>query len=62
MAGLEKARREVESFQEARRDRLPTEIAGTHVQEATLALEDLLGIVSTEDVLEKVFSAFCVGK
>jgi tRNA modification GTPase len=62
VAGLQRARAEVDAFQEARREGLPTEIAGTHVQEATLALEDLLGVVSTEDVLEQVFSAFCVGK
>ena len=41
---------------------LPAEIAATHIQDATLALEDLLGAVSTEEVLDAVFSSFCVGK
>jgi tRNA U34 5-carboxymethylaminomethyl modifying GTPase MnmE/TrmE len=38
------------------------EIAGTHVQDATLALEDLLGAVTSEEVLDRVFNSFCVGK
>jgi tRNA modification GTPase len=59
---LERAREDVSAFQEARAAGLPAEISGTHVQDATLALEDLLGAVTTEDVLERVFSSFCVGK
>ena len=59
---LERAREDVSAFQEARAASMPAEIAGTHVQDATLALEDLLGAVTTEDVLERVFSSFCVGK
>lgn len=59
---LERARRDVDAFREARVQHLPPEVAGTHIQDATLALEDLLGAVSTEDVLDRVFSSFCVGK
>lgn len=59
---LRRARADTVAFQEARKRGLPAEIAGTHVQDATLALEDLLGAVSTEDVLDRVFSSFCVGK
>lgn len=59
---LSRARADVAAFQSARKRGLPAEIAGTHIQDATLALEDLLGAVSTEDVLDRVFSAFCVGK
>ena len=59
---LSRARDDTAAFQEARKRGLPAEIAGTHVQDATLALEDLLGAVSTEDVLDRVFSSFCVGK
>jgi tRNA modification GTPase len=59
---LVRARQDVDAFQAARVQGLPPEIAGTHIQDATLALEDLLGAVSTEDVLDRVFSAFCVGK
>lgn len=59
---LVRAQADIGAFQEARVRGLPAEIAGTHVQDATLALEDLLGVVTSEDVLDRVFSSFCVGK
>ena len=33
-----------------------------HVREATLALDELLGVVDMEEVLGRVFAGFCVGK
>jgi tRNA modification GTPase len=33
-----------------------------HVREATIALDELLGVVDVEEVLGKVFAGFCVGK
>jgi tRNA modification GTPase len=33
-----------------------------HVREATLALDELVGVVEVEEVLGKVFAGFCVGK
>jgi tRNA modification GTPase len=33
-----------------------------HVREATLALDELVGAVDVEEVLERVFAGFCVGK
>ena len=37
-------------------------LAAHHVREATAALDELLGAVDIEEVLERVFSSFCVGK
>jgi tRNA modification GTPase len=37
-------------------------LAAHHVQEATGALEELLGVVDIEEVLDRVFGSFCVGK
>jgi tRNA modification GTPase len=37
-------------------------LASHHVREATLALEELIGAVDVEDVLDRLFSSFCVGK
>ena len=37
-------------------------LAAHHVREATTALEELLGAVDVEEVLERVFARFCVGK
>ena len=37
-------------------------LAAHHVREATAALDELLGTVDIEEVLDRVFSSFCVGK
>jgi tRNA modification GTPase len=37
-------------------------LASHHVREATHALEELLGTIDVEEVLERVFGRFCVGK
>jgi tRNA modification GTPase len=41
---------------------LPAPIAATYLRTATVALEDLIGVVGIEDILDRVFSNFCVGK
>lgn len=40
----------------------PPELACVDVQEATDALGDLVGATTIEDVLDRLFSAFCIGK
>jgi tRNA modification GTPase len=37
-------------------------LASHHVREATAALDELLGVVDIEEVLDRVFRSFCVGK
>jgi tRNA modification GTPase len=37
-------------------------LAAHHVRDATAALDELLGAVDIEEVLDRVFSSFCVGK
>ena len=37
-------------------------LAAHHVRQAVLQLDELIGVVDVEDVLERVFSRFCVGK
>jgi tRNA modification GTPase len=37
-------------------------LAAQHVREATAALDELLGVVDIEEVLDRVFGSFCVGK
>jgi len=63
LRALEEARDELARFQELwRLDQLPATVAAIHVRSAVHALEDLVGSVDVEDVLERVFSTFCVGK
>jgi len=59
---LEIARSEVEAFRTGLLEGLPAEIAATHLRCAGTALEELLGVVSVDDVLDVVFRDFCVGK
>jgi tRNA modification GTPase len=37
-------------------------LAAHHVRMAALALDELVGAIDIEDVLERIFSSFCVGK
>jgi tRNA modification GTPase len=37
-------------------------LASHHIREAIAALEGLVGLVDVEDVLDRLFSTFCVGK
>ncbi|HVF17131.1 MAG TPA: tRNA uridine-5-carboxymethylaminomethyl(34) synthesis GTPase MnmE [Steroidobacteraceae bacterium] len=41
---------------------LPSPIAAVHLQECRRLLEELIGTVDIDDVLDKLFSSFCVGK
>lgn len=59
---LERALAEVRQFTEARRTGVEGAVAATHLRAAVTALEDVVGVVTNEDVLDKVFSTFCVGK
>lgn len=59
---LEEAREEVVAFGAARADGLPAEVAVTHLLAASRKLEELLGVVDTEQLLDSVFASFCVGK
>jgi tRNA modification GTPase len=36
--------------------------AATHLRAAVTALDDLIGVVTPDDVLDRVFGSFCVGK
>jgi tRNA modification GTPase len=59
---LRAARDEVAAFLDAMDSMVPMEFAATHLRDAVAALEDLVGAVSVDDVLDRVFGSFCVGK
>jgi tRNA modification GTPase len=59
---LERALRELDEFWTARTSGIDAVAAATHLRAAVLALDDLIGAVTPEDVLDRVFAAFCVGK
>lgn len=60
---LEAAQAELNGFVDAwEKKRVPAVIAAVHLREATRLLEELIGAVDVEDVLDRLFSSFCVGK
>ena len=60
---LERARSELQQFHDAFESRvIPAVVAAVHLREATRELEELFGVVDVDDVLDRVFGAFCVGK
>jgi tRNA modification GTPase len=62
-AALSRAAGELAEFQSVWRARsLPAIVAAVHLRAAVEALEEIIGVVSADDVLERVFSEFCVGK
>jgi len=60
---IDTARSEVDQFRTAwAEEKLPATVASVHLRTAVGALEELIGSVDIEDVLDRVFSSFCVGK
>ncbi|MBW3534072.1 MAG: tRNA uridine-5-carboxymethylaminomethyl(34) synthesis GTPase MnmE [Gemmatimonadetes bacterium] len=60
--GVQRALDEVEAFAAALQRGVPPEVAASHLRPAETALEETLGVISPEEVLDRVFSRFCIGK
>lgn len=61
-AALQAAVEELDAFHTARAQNVDAAATATHLRAAVGALEDLIGVVTPDDVLDRVFSSFCVGK
>ena len=62
-AALDGARDELAQFLDAwELDRVPAPVAAVHLRAAVHALEEIIGAVDVEDVLDELFRRFCVGK
>lgn len=60
---LEHARNELAAFVRAwEAHTVPAVVAAVHLRDATRHLEEMIGAVDIDDVLDRVFSSFCVGK
>jgi tRNA modification GTPase len=59
---LERALQELDLFWAARERDVDAAATATHLRAAAGALDDLIGVVTPEDVLDRVFASFCVGK
>lgn len=57
------SRSELEAFSDAwTTGAVPAVVAAVHLRSATSSLEELIGRVDVESILDEVFSRFCVGK
>ena len=61
-AALQQALTELDAFQAARAAGIDAAATATHLRAAVTALDDLIGVVTPDDVLDRVFGSFCVGK
>lgn len=59
---LERAKEALESALLAQKAQLPLDIISADIQEALEALGEITGEVTTDDILDEIFSNFCVGK
>lgn len=60
--GIRRALAEVMSFRRGLEEGLPAEVAATHLRPAETALEELLGVIPREEILDRLFLEFCIGK
>lgn len=62
-AGVAAAREEIAQFLDAwQSGALPATVAAVHLQSAREALSGVTGAINTDDVLDRVFRDFCIGK
>lgn len=60
---LTTARDELKTFAQIwESETVPPVIAAVHLRAATHALEEVVGAIDLEDILDRLFSSFCVGK
>ncbi|MBK7877928.1 MAG: 50S ribosome-binding GTPase [Planctomycetes bacterium] len=61
-AGLARARLELERAEAGLGAGTPLELVAEHLRSATAALDELDGATTSEDVLDRIFARFCLGK
>jgi tRNA modification GTPase len=61
-AALKRAADELSLFVDAMEKNTTPTIAAVHLRAAVVALEEIIGAVSVDDLLDEVFSRFCIGK
>jgi tRNA modification GTPase len=59
---IEKALRALHRARESLADGLSAEFISADLQEAQVSLGEIAGTHTAEDILERIFSQFCVGK
>lgn len=60
--GIRRAKEELGAFRDALAQGVPAEVAATHLRPAETALEELLGVIPRDAILDRLFRDFCIGK
>lgn len=53
---------ELREFRDGLESGLPAEVAATHLRPAETELEELMGVIPREEILDRLFREFCIGK
>jgi tRNA modification GTPase len=61
-AGIERAEASVATFAGELEAGIPAEVAAAHLASAATELEEVVGLVTRDDVMDHVFREFCIGK
>jgi len=61
-SGLLRSAESLEQGANAIESGLPPELAAVNLNEAREALEEIVGIINNENILEQIFNNFCIGK
>jgi tRNA modification GTPase len=61
-AALQRAEQRLAEAKETLAKSLPAEIVAVDIQEAKDALEEIVGLIKSDDILERIFAKFCIGK
>lgn len=61
-AALQRAEQRLAEAKETLAKSLPAEIVAVDIQEAKDALEEIVGLIKSDDILERIFANFCIGK
>jgi len=59
---LNRARAALQASNDALRNEVPLELAAMDLRIAANAVGEVVGKTSTEDLLDRIFSQFCIGK
>ena len=59
---VRRARDHVVAFMNALKSGAPVAVASSQLRPAETALEELLGLISTDEILDRIFQEFCIGK
>jgi len=61
-SALERAERALQHAARSLRDGFAAEFVAVDLSEAREALEEITGLINNEDILDRIFSSFCIGK